>query len=482
MPTSRATIRTRLTSRRTAQVLIGFALALVLIAIWVPQQGRASVAEREAWATRWGPWLAAAVRFLGLDRVFSGPWLIILALALVAMIAAMVQSFRVAAARTRAAPEASPKASALRPDVSADDLRGLLRRKGYVLMSRSADGERYVKYPWGYWGGFVLHVGMVTSLLAILAVVGTEQRGGVGLALGQTFRPQDAWDVQVRDWTGAGLRLPWDVRLDAVRPTFWPTGELRRLESELTLFTPKESRPVRVGVNSSIVVDGIRIYQDSRFGRAFVVAFTDASGATTQVAMRLLHPPDLSTPSRDTFEDVGIPFQVDAKYLPDADMDSMASEEPLLTLRLRKGARVVGEARLRAGQEARLGPYRAALVAFPWWSRIIAVSQRGVPLLSLGFALILVGGAFVYLTPFRETTLVSREGSFTVSWKGSRFAETYADERVAILSFTEARAHEPAANEDLAGGAPTQDAQAHGARAGRAQRGGRESEERDRRG
>jgi len=122
-----------------------------------------------------------------------------------------------------------------------------------------------------------------------------------------------------------------------------------------------------------------------------------------------------------------------AKYLVDADQRSFETFNPLLVLRVDGPAGSLGEARLRPGTAAEIGPYRVRLEKVSLWARLFFANVTGIGGVFAGFAVIALGGVLHYFTPPREAALAATErGTTRLAWRAARFADFYADEYDAI--------------------------------------------------
>lgn len=409
-------------------------IASVLASYLVPQRFSTDPAELARWrASNSG--IAAVVVALGLDHVYSTWWFVALvALFLAALVRATAHQVRAAARHTRSGVRMPDTACAPMTSDPASLASGL-RRLGYMRVREDDAAARFVKHPWGYWGGVVLHAGMVTSVAATLVFVLTVQRGTVHLYEGESLRPGDPWGREEHGTLARPLLLPGMLRVDSIRPDYWPNDDLRQLTTGLTLAGPSAPRRASISVNRTADFDGVTIFQSQLFGHAFGVELRDASGNVTPVLMEVAAPRRRDIPSYADFDPQGIPYRLRAKYYASAARDSMTGE-PSLTLRLTSGSRVIGQATLVRGHPVRIGPYQVTLRESAWWTEMVFARTPGVSVIFLGFGLMLLGALLVYATAPREVIIRQRGNGMELTWRAWRFPDFYREEYARIVALT----------------------------------------------
>ena len=190
---------------------------------------------------------------------------------------------------------------------------------------------------------------------------------------------------------------------------------------------------IRVGIGDLQRVDGLRIYQGSELGHAFRVNVS-AAGREEAVTLLVEHPPAPAVPGANDYRDVLPGGEVlRAKYYVDADRRSFDVFNPLLVLRVDGAAGPLGEAALRPGTSAEIGPYRLRLDKVSVWARVFFVNVTGIAGVFAGFAVIALGAVLHYFTPPREAALADTgRGTTRLAWRAARFADFYTEEYEAI--------------------------------------------------
>jgi cytochrome c biogenesis protein len=417
-----------LLSRVTAVTLIASITFLMVVASVVPQAFMTPPAELAAWRAA-HPALAAGVSALGLDHLYGSPLFAVpLLLALAALLTSGAEQLRVAVRRSRGRGGITGGAI-LETRLPPEDVSRILRSRGYLPV-RDEGGERVlVRHPWGHWGNVLLHVGLAT-VVASSAVIGlTQQRGAVHIVEGATFPSGGPWFSEENGIAARPLVLPFAVRLDHLDLGFWPTYGLRSAVSTLTLIHPgRPPVPLKVGINDIQDVDGITVYQGVEVGHAFRVEVTEGERSRA-LDLLIPHAGTPHDPGSNEFRDVIPGGSIRARYWVDADRRSFQDFNPVLILNVYGPGGYVGDATLRPGIAAEVGPYRIRLEKVTLWTRLFFVRITGIWGVFAGFAVIALGGALHYFTPPREALLQGTpDGGTRVAWRAARFHDFYADE------------------------------------------------------
>lgn len=417
-------------SRTTVITLIVLMLGAVLLGYFFPQRFLTSPAELDAWQLA-NPRLAPLWRALALDHVYTSPWFaLLLLLFLVSLLFSTWQQFLLTLRRMR---EGGGGGASFETAASPEQLAAMVRSAGYRQVGGVPGGEfRFVRHPWGYWGNFLLHLGMVVSIASSLVILLCEKRAVAHLLEGEIHSPGSQWLQEERGLLAGRLRLPESVRLDRVKADFYPNDNLKQLVTDFSFLGPGgAATPLSMQINRSRNYRGIRIFQGRSFGKAFYVTFTRGAEEYREIFM-IDHPRDRNTASYKNFTLTWLPYEVKTKYYADAERKSIDSLTPLFAVRLMDGEKVVGEVSLKPGETGRLGDYTAQLVAVERWGGIIVIDTPGMGGIFAGFFILCIGGALSYFCPPREFTVVAGDGVCRVSWRASRFERLYREEFEAI--------------------------------------------------
>jgi len=422
-----------LTSRSTVLVLLLLLAAAMGAAVLVPQDGalaRGAVGGTPAAP----PQRSFLVGLLGLGHVFSTWWFVALSVLFVVVLAlSTFDQFRICWARTAQPPP--PRPDGKRCALPRAEVEALLAREGYRRLAAVPGRTRHVKFWIGYWGSFLLHVGMTLTVAGALVYVLTEHRVAVQVSTALETDLGAGELVAKRGLLARDLPLPARVSLFRLEPRFRQDDQLGDLISHLVFTDGRgEAQDFRVGVNDYQDYRGLTVYQQLRLGNVFLLEFRGGPGGGFDATLALPIPRRRDAASYDTLPVGAGPLQVKAKYYANADRSRIMPENPQLFLRLQEGEQVVGEISLLSGQTARLGPWQVRLVTVGWWTEILFEGSRGTPGIFTGFAILLLGGALTFVSAPREAVLVDGPGGCVLHWRPTRFPEFYREEGERILA------------------------------------------------
>jgi len=420
-------------SRKTILALILLILLSVVIGYIFPQRFATPPSELESWQeshSLWAPW----VERLGLNHVYSTPWFAALLSAfLLSLGISTYEQIKISTKKTFGGIPAGGEGFRIIADEN--ELISAIKMQGYFRAAKNEEGYRFVKHPWGYWGGVLLHLGIVVVIASSLIIVLTEKRGLLHLLVGEIYLPGSQWLVEEDGILAGRFILPEAVRLESVTPEFWETDDIKQLTTVISFIDPQgRFKKDLIAINQTVNYRGIRIYQGRSFGNAFFVEFIDRDGNRIDAILQIQNPPRRDKAGYGNFQVGGIPYLLKAKYFADAEKNSMNSINPLLVMRLVDEEQVIGEISLRKGESGALGPYTVRLVDIARWSGIIFVDITGMPGIFLGFFIIILGGGLTYFMPPREFYLRKEEVGASIMWKATRFEDFYKEEYERIVA------------------------------------------------
>ena len=418
-------------SRRVTLGIVGALLALIFVASFVPQRGITTGETLDKWRQTHRAVLPF-VDLLGLDHLYSTPVFTLLSLlALIALALSSLDQGKRAFSKTfRSSP---PEGEGTIVAAGGELPVTVLARHGYRPMD-GGETRRFVKGAWGYWGNFLLHLGMSVTVAASLFIALTYQRSILILYEGVPHRSETGWEAEEHGLLAQPLRFPYELRLDGLRREFTATGAITRMASELTLRDQAgRSEKLTVPLNTIVDHDGVRVYQSINYGDLFVVDFTGPDGAMHFVPLPLYQPNDLGDTSYRDFRFPWLPHLLSTHYEADVYRRSMESGNRLLALRLTENGREAGKVYLLSGEEGPLGPYRVKLQGVGTWTTIVFVRIIGMPLIFFGFFILVAGMAIHYVIPPREFGVRAVPGGWRITWQSTRFADFYGEEYAKII-------------------------------------------------
>lgn len=428
-------IKNFIISRRTVIFLIIAILSAVVASFVFPQRFITPPIKMENWLLA-HPYLGVLMNCLGLDHLYTTAWFAaIIALFTMSLAVSCYDQFMVAWGKMFGMPTGSGKPVFELGRITDEQLVKILRGHGYISVFRNQDLSKFVKSPWGYWGKFLLHGGMVLVIAASLLIVLTQKKGTLYLYEGESHAPGDRWLVEERGLLVDSLRLPMTVRLEVVNPEYWENDDLKLLSTKVVFVRSdgKESEH-KLAINQTRMFDGLKVYQSPDHGAAFFVEFYDDKGTRQGVILQIPHPQRRDVAGYQNFKFDWLPYTLKSKYFADSEKKGMDSISPQLILRLANGDRVIGELALKPDEMGALGEYKVKLVKVKKWAGIIFVDISGMAGIFAGFFIIILGSGFIYFTPPREILVRNTENGRSIYWRATNFGECYEYEIAGIRS------------------------------------------------
>jgi cytochrome c biogenesis protein len=290
--------------------------------------------------------------------------------------------------------------SSLEPPAIAE----LLRTAGYRSRIQQGRGRWAVHAVRRGWSRFAAH-------LAHLAVVGIV----LGVAVGAAFGSETTFSLHPGDQALLDAPRPGfssAVRLDGLDAEFGPDGRPRRLDVTVTFLragSPVEERLLRV--NDPAAFDGYLVHPWT-YGPAARLRVETLGGS-----------PLLDTAVPLAGDRGGVP--VGSIELPTvgASLGLALADASAGTLgvSLVDGGGLVDSARLRPGDEQRLGNVVVRLDGFDAWVTLMARRDPGLPVLFAGAALLCVSLGVAFWLPRRRVTVSPHRTGTRIVLRGERF-------------------------------------------------------------
>jgi hypothetical protein len=422
-----------MTARST---VIGLLLAItlsLLAANIIPQ--RPAAGKPPAWLAA----LPEGLRFLGrlgLDDIVGSYWFAgLILLFSISLVLSTVAQYGVARALIGRSPQSAPRGEWQRVGYDPAGLAIRMSAAGYRVAGRMEGVERYVKHKSGYWGSFLLHLGLVVAVVFSLVYLLTQHKALVRLVGEEITRLTPENVVVKRGIMPLQEHLPYSMALTRLEPRFWSNGKLETLASELYIADRPGDLPRRVDVALSDKghFDSFRVYQGNPFGLSFNLELSFPGSGFRREQLQLHYPGGRDSAGYGELAMEGTDLVLKGKFIPDAVGKTMEPRAPLLTLRLVRGEKILGEAVLKPGEKGQLGPWTVRLTRVEWWTEILLDGSRGMAGVFVGFAVILAGVLSSYCLVPREIMVREEGGAVLVQQYVRRFAPIYRDEFESVV-------------------------------------------------
>jgi cytochrome c biogenesis protein len=419
-----------LTARSTVIALITAISAALLVASVVPQRSSTGGKTPE-WVGRLPDGLHFLSTLLGLDNVIGTGWFAALVgLFWLSLVVSAGSQYRAARSLANRVPPAVALEESICVRMTPDSFAVLALGAGYRAAGSVAGVRRYVKNRIGYWGNFLLHIGLVTAVFFSLVYVLTQHRLLVRLTGQEITKLSSANTQEMRGLIPLQQRLPYSMVLKALEPRFWANDNLERLSSELYITDQAggDPRHVDVALSDKSQFGPYLVYQMNAYGRAFDLEFVSAGGEMHRERLFLPYPLRRDAAGYGEMAIPGTDLLLKGKFYADAGRKTMRLNSPPLTLRLYRGKELQGEVTLAPGAREQLGPFAVRLGQSEWWTDILLDGTRGIAGIFAGFALILVGVLSSYCLVPRELIVGESDGGICVQHVVRRFAQFYSEE------------------------------------------------------
>ena len=352
-----------LRSPKLALAVIGFVAAWTTVGAWAP------------WAQPSGHPAPAWASAIGLAHPFTG-WPFLAAVALLfGSTSACTWGKR---ARILAVLRGELPPGALRLLPRTGDARAFLAEQGF-----RGDGALLTRYRFAFWGGWLLHLGLLLLIGAVFLQQGFADSGTFDLAEREAARLDAPATVFGRE-RGPLARdtLPaLEVRLEQFDPFLHQPGYAPDRSSKLTLSVPGEP-PIVAAIDraAGVSAGGVEIFQAIPSGLALVL---DVPGMGRRaVRLATLAPRSAAATVTDP-SGAQVRFVVDAEQ----DLDGREGTGRLLAWVERGGERTA----IAPGVGFPFGAGSARAVGFARWGRFTWSRTPGLAAVFAGFAVILAG-------------------------------------------------------------------------------------------
>jgi hypothetical protein len=359
----------------------------------------------------WAPWTRAQaavpdwVAALGIERPFaSWPFLAAIGILFASTAACALPRWRRCLALTRG--ELPPSALAL-PSRPGCDVAAFLRARGFRGRGASLSRSRA-----GFWGGWILHVGLLVLMAAVAVQQLFHDEGRFRLAAGEGANLAQPGVVTARERGPLAPEGPPDleVALTAFDAFEHQTGYALDRRSRLRLGSGERGSRAVLDRAEGVSFDGIQLYQSIPTGLALRLEWPDGAYA-------VLHLFETGTRRSEVRVDDDAVGQ--GLFVVESERDV---HDPEGTGRLSVRFEERGQSReLTAG--ALVGPNGARVVRVDRWGEYKYSRDPGLGGIFAGFLLVLVGSALLAL-PAGTARIAPEDGAVAAHLFVSRGGET----------------------------------------------------------
>lgn len=421
--------------------LIVLTFAASLLGVLIPQVADKGPSYFEEWKLR-SPKTFYLINILQLNRVYTSAWF----LALVSVIllslgySLYLQIKRNLKARsTEFAPGSKETLNgeqiAVNSVLNADDILKFMKRRGYALKNKKDGSFAFSKNSVNKWGGVIFHSGLFLIIVAALIGLSFQKRGFVQLMEGEIFSGTNE-DFLVRDL--GVFQKKFDVgfktQLSKFNHEYWDNDQIKNISSNVLLIGNGRSvRERAITVNKSFRHKGINIYQSFDYGYALTFALIRRDGSQT-VTHFLLDRTDKKTKpfaGKSDFPHTNYIFKM--KFYPDLSMNSFHLGKPILNLQILKGVRnIVFEGLIIPGDTINVEGNLVRFYGISHWSGLIYVKGVDMTVAYIGFFIVCIGAAIMFLLPHKEIFILYNGGMLSLYGRTNRYKPLFEEELKSI--------------------------------------------------
>lgn len=352
----RKKIKRLLTSPKIIVSLIITTLAASFAGVLIPQSAFRSAQYFENWKTD-SPATYALVDLFGLNRVFSSQWFLFLVLLLT-----LVLSYSV-------------------------------YLQGSVLVKKQRNNVRK-------WGRFLFHIGLLVVVLASLYTLAFQKRGFVQIIETDTYSGDEQSLLAKELGVFAKGFVPgFRIQLDRVEHSYWEDGAIKELKSLITVSQNGSEETATLGINKTLSVKGITLYQARSYGYTLSFLFKRKNGEAFYTHFNIVTPPKPEKPYDGVSDIPTTGYILRMKFYPDVTKRSFYLNKPSLHLTIERGSET-HSGMVYPGQTIALRQGEQLIwTAIRPWSGIRLVESRGTPVVFFGFALSIAGLIALYFIP-----------------------------------------------------------------------------------
>lgn len=413
-------------SRRFAIVILLFTLAIILLSNLLPNFAAMSVEEVESLRTN-RPALFAAARYLQVGVIARSPFFLVIP-------AFLFFSITICTLRR------VKREGWLKPGVVAGEtlfqagfsgtpaaLMRYMLGKGWKI-EEAGDDKPIIcsRGGQGFWGSVTFHAGMNVVLLGFALSLLTRFNAsailtdGYGMTASEAFSGKAPAGFQVTEMLMEGFRAVYEEGFPvdfSMKLALWD-GEGRERRGEVKVNNPLSWRgyqfvPLRYGFSPRFVV--------KKGGGEILDAF---------VTLRVMTPDKL-----DSFDVPGEGMKVATQFFPDYYMEgktpkthSREPRNPVFFIEVTRGGKELGRGFLPMNKEVSFAGYSIELKEVRMWVMLGVSRDSGLPVVTLGFILIVAGLIIRLVWNDRHVRLFMREGVVEIGGSSRYFPAMFEEE------------------------------------------------------
>ena len=469
-------IKKFLISPKTVISLIIITLVACLIGFFIPQITDKSPSYFALWKER-SPYTFRIVDRLQLNRVYTSFWFLSLVVFMTVALGYSLYSqikkniqpksphppftqHRTGAGFTKGGLE-----GIIREKVKlSEQIMRTFKKRRYRLSGFYSENQQLVftKNSIGRWSGVIFHLGLLLVIMSAITVLCFQKRGFVQLIEGDLFNGKENNFLVNNKGVFAGeFDTGFKTHLSKITHSYWEKGELKFLESAVTIIKGKETINNKLSINNPLLINDTNIYQSYDYGYTLSFVLKKPSGEEVVSHFNIDRAPTVYKPAigKTDFPTTFYIFKM--KFYPDVTNKSFYLTKPIVYLTVfeketfmsqrdtkdnennppsppfAKGGmgglseeKVVFDGLIIPGNAIKIKEDILYFADTRYWSGLTFVKNPGMFIAYIGFTIGILGCALMFLFPYKEIylTLNTETGLYNITGTTKRYHAIFKEE------------------------------------------------------
>ncbi len=289
-----------------------------------------------------------------------------------------------------------------------DKIKNVLHKKRYREQGFINEGYKliFTKNSINRWGSVIFHTGLLFVVISAILVLCFQNRGFVQLIEGDTFNGKESnFLVKSRGALAGEYNTGFNTFLSKLDHTYWETGELKHLESDLTIVEDNEQAKKKVSINSPLFIKGTNLYQSNDYGYTLSFVLKKLTGEKVVSHFNIDRASYVRKHAIGKSDYPMSPYIVEMKFLPDLEKKSFYLNKPIVYLNIAEGLRKAFSGLVIPGDAIKIKDDILRFTGVRYWSGLIFVKNPGMSIAYIGFVIIIIGLVIMFLLPYKEIHL-----------------------------------------------------------------------------
>ena len=287
-------------------------------------------------------------------------------------------------------------------------IRNTLHKKRYKEQGFINEGHEFIftKNSISRWGSVIFHAGLLLVVISAILVLSYRSRGFVQLIEGDTFvGKESSFLVKSRGALAGEYNPGFYTFLSKLDHTYWETGELKHLESSLTIVEDTEQAEKKVSINNPLFIKDTNLYQSDDYGYTLSFVLKKLTGENVVSHFSIDRAANVRKRAVGRTDYPLSPYIVEMKFMPDLEKKSFYLNKPIVYLNIAEGLNDVFSGLVIPGDAIKIKDDILHFTGVRYWSGLIFVKNPGMSIAYIGFVIVIIGLVIMFLLPYKEIHL-----------------------------------------------------------------------------